>query len=55
MCLSAWRAFDGAEERLAPVSRRIADTAINMTLFVITLGLNIVALWIVRKYQEQYE
>jgi len=26
-----------------------------MTLFVITLGLNIFALYIVRKYKEQYE
>ena len=29
--------------------------ALGMTLFVITLGLNIVALIIVRKYREQYE
>ena len=29
--------------------------ALAMTLFVITLGLNIFALWIVRKYREQYE
>ena len=29
--------------------------ALGMTLFVITLGLNIVALWIVRRYREQYE
>lgn len=29
--------------------------ALGMTLFVITLGLNIVALYIVRKYREQYE
>jgi phosphate transport system permease protein len=29
--------------------------ALGMTLFVITLGLNIVALMIVRKYREQYE
>ncbi len=29
--------------------------ALGMTLFVITLGLNIVALWVVRKYREQYE
>jgi ABC-type phosphate transport system permease subunit len=26
-----------------------------MTLFVITLGLNVIALWIVRRYREQYE
>jgi phosphate transport system permease protein len=29
--------------------------ALGMTLFVITLALNIVALWVVRKYREQYE
>ena len=29
--------------------------AMGLTLFVITLGLNIVALFIVRKYREQYE
>ena len=29
--------------------------ALGMTLFVITLALNIFALWIVRKYREQYE
>ncbi len=29
--------------------------ALGMTLFVITLGLNIIALHIVRRYQEQYE
>ncbi len=29
--------------------------ALGMTLFVITLGLNIIALMIVRKYREQYE
>ena len=29
--------------------------ALAMTLFVITLGLNVVALWIVRRYREQYE
>ncbi|PLX37544.1 MAG: phosphate ABC transporter permease subunit PstC [Hyphomicrobiales bacterium] len=29
--------------------------ALGMTLFVITLGLNIAALYIVRKYREQYE
>lgn len=29
--------------------------ALGLTLFVITLGLNIVALFIVRKYREQYE
>ncbi|MBN2739619.1 MAG: phosphate ABC transporter permease subunit PstC [Rhodobacteraceae bacterium] len=29
--------------------------SLAMTLFVITLGLNIFALWIVRKYREQYE
>ncbi|WP_377505479.1 phosphate ABC transporter permease subunit PstC [Octadecabacter sp. R77987] len=29
--------------------------SLGMTLFVITLGLNIFALWIVRRYREQYE
>ncbi|MDA0185932.1 MAG: phosphate ABC transporter permease subunit PstC, partial [Proteobacteria bacterium] len=29
--------------------------ALGITLFVITLGLNIFALWVVRRYREQYE
>lgn len=29
--------------------------ALGMTLFVVTLGLNVVALYIVRRYREQYE
>ncbi len=29
--------------------------ALGITLFVITLGLNVLALWIVRRYREQYE
>jgi phosphate transport system permease protein len=29
--------------------------ALGLSLFVITLGLNVVALFIVRKYREQYE
>ena len=29
--------------------------ALGMTLFVLTLGLNIFALYIVRKYREQYD
>lgn len=29
--------------------------ALGMTLFVVTLGLNVLALYIVRKYREQYE
>ncbi|MEN9894458.1 MAG: hypothetical protein RIR97_310, partial [Pseudomonadota bacterium] len=29
--------------------------ALGITLFVMTLGLNIYALYIVRKYREQYE
>ncbi len=29
--------------------------ALGLTLFIITLGLNIVALYVVRKYREQYE
>jgi phosphate transport system permease protein len=29
--------------------------ALSLTLFVITLELNVFALWIVRRYREQYE
>ncbi len=29
--------------------------ALGMTLFVITLGLNVIALWVVRRYREQYD
>ncbi|WP_102223281.1 phosphate ABC transporter permease subunit PstC [Acidimangrovimonas sediminis] len=29
--------------------------ALGLTLFVLTLGLNVLALWIVRRYREQYE
>ncbi|EYD73897.1 Phosphate transport system permease protein PstC [Rubellimicrobium mesophilum DSM 19309] len=29
--------------------------ALGMTLFVVTLALNVLALWIVRRYREQYE
>jgi phosphate transport system permease protein len=29
--------------------------ALGLTLFVFTLGLNVLALYIVRKYREQYE
>ena len=29
--------------------------ALGITLFVLTLGLNVLALYIVRKYREQYE
>ena len=29
--------------------------ALGLTLFTITLGLNVLALYIVRKYREQYE
>ncbi|HAC49059.1 MAG TPA: phosphate ABC transporter permease subunit PstC, partial [Sulfitobacter sp.] len=29
--------------------------ALGLTLFVLTLGLNVLALYIVRKYREQYE
>ena len=34
---------------------RIVAFALGLTLFVITLCLNIYALYIVRKYREQYE
>jgi phosphate transport system permease protein len=40
-------AFDSPETLVA--------FALGSSLFVITLGLNIFALWIVRKYREQYE
>ena len=40
-------AFDSPETLVA--------FALGITLFVITLGLNIFALWIVRKYREQYD
>ena len=29
--------------------------ALGLSLFVVTLGLNIIALYVVRKYREQYE
>ena len=29
--------------------------ALGLTLFVLTLGLNVLALYIVRKYREQYD
>jgi len=29
--------------------------ALGLTLFTITLGLNVLALYIVRRYREQYE
>jgi len=29
--------------------------ALGLSLFTITLGLNVLALWIVRRYREQYE
>ncbi len=37
------------------VPETLVAFALGMTLFVITLGLNIFALFIVRKYREQYE
>jgi phosphate transport system permease protein len=40
-------AFDSPETLVA--------FALGMTLFVLTLGLNVFALYIVRKYREQYE
>ena len=33
----------------------LVEFDLGMTLFVITLGLNIVALQVVRRYREQYE
>ena len=35
--------------------RRWAAFALGLVLFVVTLGLNVVALQVVRKYREQYE
>ncbi|NCX90997.1 MAG: phosphate ABC transporter permease subunit PstC, partial [Rhodobacteraceae bacterium] len=39
--------FDSAETLVA--------FALGLTLFTITLGLNVLALYIVRRYREQYE
>ena len=36
-------------------AKTLAAFALGLTLFVVTLGLNMVALRIVRKYREQYE
>ena len=36
-------------------AKTLAAFALGLLLFVVTLGLNIVALHIVRKYREQYE
>ncbi len=36
-------------------AKTLASFALGLTLFVVTLGLNIIALIIVRKYREQYE
>ena len=33
----------------------LVSFALGLTLFVITLGLNVLALYVVRKYREQYE
>ena len=54
---------DGDRQDRQPADRRrrlpspetLVAFALGLTLFVITLGLNIVALYIVRKYREQYE
>ena len=36
-------------------AKTLAAFALGLLLFVVTLGLNVVALHIVRKYREQYE
>ena len=55
---------NGADKTQLPLDTGDADFAspealvafaLGMTLFVITLGLNVLALYIVRKYREQYE
>lgn len=35
--------------------RRVTAFALGLTLFAVTLVLNVIALQIVRKYREQYE
>jgi phosphate transport system permease protein len=35
--------------------KTLAAFALGLLLFIITLGLNIIALKVVRKYREQYE
>ena len=45
--------LDGDTDFAAPET--LVAFALGMTLFVLTLGLNILALKIVRKYKEQYE
>jgi len=36
-------------------AKTLAAFALGLVLFVVTLGLNVVALQVVRKYREQYE
>ena len=36
-------------------AKTLAAFALGLTLFVVTLVLNVVALHVVRKYREQYE
>ena len=36
-------------------AKTLAAFALGLTLFLVTLGLNVVALVTVRKYREQYE
>ena len=36
-------------------AKTLAAFALGLTLFFATLALNVLALWIVRRYREQYE
>jgi phosphate transport system permease protein len=36
-------------------AKTLAAFALGLVLFIVTLGLNMIGLWIVRKYREQYE
>ena len=36
-------------------AKTLAAFALGLTLFLITLGLNVVALYVVRKYRDRYE
>jgi len=36
-------------------AKTLAAFALGLVLFVLTLGLNVLALYVVRKYREQYE
>ena len=54
---------EGRDDRVAQLTgdtefaspETLVAFALGLSLFVVTLGLNILALYIVRKYREQYE